>query len=60
MKKKLILLTAIAIFLAAAIACTLWFALREGSKGVLYRVTGDSATAYLLGSIHIGTSEMHP
>lgn len=60
MKKKRILLAAITVFLAAAIACTLYFALREGSKGILYRVTGDNATAYLLGSIHIGTSAMHP
>jgi len=60
MKKRRILIASIAVVLAAAIVCTLFFVLREGSKGILYRVTGDGTTAYLLGSIHIGTSAMHP
>ena len=58
--KKRIIITTIIILLAAAITCTLLLTQREGSKGILYRVTGDTATAYLLGSIHIGTPEMHP
>jgi uncharacterized protein len=58
--KKRLLIAAVAVVLAAAAACTLWVALREGSKGILYRVTGGNGSAYLLGSIHIGTSAMHP
>jgi uncharacterized protein YbaP (TraB family) len=58
--KKRIFLAAAAVVLVAAIACALWIALREGSKGILYRVTGENGTAYLLGSIHIGTSAMYP
>ena len=58
--KKRILIAVIAVIFVAAIACTLYFTLREGSEGILYRVTGDRAEAYLLGSIHIGTSAMHP
>lgn len=59
MKKRTFIAAAVVV-LAAAIACTLWFTLQEGSKGILYRVTGPDTTAYLLGSIHIGTAEMHP
>lgn len=33
---------------------------REGSRGVLYRVTDGSHTLYLLGSIHVGSREMYP
>lgn len=58
--KKRIFIAAIAVILIAAIACAVWITQREGSKGILYRVTGDRGTAYLLGSIHIGTSAMHP
>lgn len=58
--KKRILIAAVAVLLVAAIACTLYFTLREGSKGILYRVTDGNAEAYLLGSIHIGTSAMYP
>ncbi len=32
----------------------------EGSKGILYRVTGEQGEMYLLGSIHVGTKEMYP
>jgi uncharacterized protein len=32
----------------------------EGSKGILYRVTGGQGEMYLLGSIHVGTKEMYP
>ncbi len=59
MKKRTFIAAAVVV-LAAAIACTLWFTPQEGSKGILYRVTGLNTTAYLLGSIHIGTAEMHP
>jgi uncharacterized protein len=58
--KKRILIGAIAVLLIAVIACTLSVVRREGSKGILYRVTGNNATAFLLGSIHIGTADMHP
>lgn len=60
MNKRRILYAAIAVALAAAIVFALLTVLREGSEGILYRVTGNGATAYLLGSIHIGTAEMHP
>ena len=59
MKKKF-LLSAVAVLLVAATALLLSTARREGSDGILYRVKGEHATAYLLGSIHIGTAEMHP
>lgn len=58
--KKRLLIAAIAVILIAAVACTVWIAQREGSLGILYRVTGPEGTAYLLGSIHIGTSALHP
>ena len=32
----------------------------EGSRGVLYRVSGGQGEMYLLGSIHIGTQDMYP
>lgn len=60
--KKRIWIAAIAL---VAVAAVYFFAAlptqpREGSKGILYRVTGGEGTAYLLGSIHIGTDEMYP
>ena len=58
--KKRIFLTAVAVLLVAAVACAVWISLREGSEGILYRVSGENGTAYLLGSIHIGTSTMYP
>ncbi len=58
--KKRILIAAVAVLLVAAAAWALYITPREGSKGILYRVTGENATAYLLGSIHIGTSAMYP
>ncbi|MFH1511891.1 MAG: TraB/GumN family protein [Bacillota bacterium] len=58
--KKRILAAIVAVVFIAAAACVMLIARPEGSKGILYRVTGDNATAYLLGSIHIGTSAMHP
>lgn len=58
--KKQILAGAVAVILLAALVCTLSAMRREGSKGILYRVWGNGATAYLLGSIHIGTADMHP
>ena len=33
---------------------------REGSAGLLYRVTGGKSELYLLGSIHVGSEEMYP
>ena len=33
---------------------------REGSRGVLYRVTNGEHTMYLLGSIHVGSRDMYP
>ena len=32
----------------------------EGSRGILYRVTGGQAQMYLLGSIHVGSADMLP
>ena len=58
--KKRLLIGVIAVILIAAVACAVWVTGREGSRGILYRVTGTEGTAYLLGSIHIGTSAMHP
>lgn len=59
MRKKL-LITAVAVLVVAATVLMLSATRREGSKGILYRVSNDHATAYLLGSIHIGTAAMHP
>ena len=58
--KKRIVIIAVTVVILAAIVCTVWFFLQDGSQGILYRVTGNTATAYLLGSIHIGTPQMHP
>ncbi|MBN1778557.1 MAG: TraB/GumN family protein [Clostridiales bacterium] len=58
--KKRIGIAAAAVVLIAVIACTVWITQREGSRGILYRVTGAEGSAYLLGSIHIGSSVMHP
>ncbi len=35
-------------------------AVAEGSKGILYRVSGGKNDMYLLGSIHIGSEAMYP
>ncbi len=60
--KKRIWIAAIALVLVAVISvgAVLLTQQREGSKGILYRVTGGEGTAYLLGSIHIGTDAMYP
>ena len=58
--KKRILIAAVALLFVAAVSCTLVLTLRQESEGILYRITGDNVTAYLLGSIHIGTAAMHP
>ena len=34
--------------------------LAEGSRGVLYRVSGGQASMVLLGSIHVGNEDMYP
>lgn len=33
---------------------------KEGSAGILYRVTGGKSELYLLGSIHVGSEDMYP
>lgn len=58
--KKRILTAALAVILIAVAVCAVLIAGREGSQGILYRVTGTQGSAYLLGSIHIGTPDMHP
>lgn len=58
--KKRILVGAVAVVVIAAAACVFASVRREGSHGILYRISGNGAAAYLLGSIHIGTAEMHP
>ena len=60
--KKRIWIAAIALVLVVSVTLgvLLLTQRREGSKGILYRVTDGESTAYLLGSIHIGTSEMYP
>ena len=60
MKRKRVLITAVAVLLVAAIACAFYLTRQEESKGILFHVTGERGSAYLLGSIHIGTSAMHP
>ena len=32
----------------------------EGSRGVLYKVSGTKGSLYLLGSIHVGSEGMYP
>ena len=58
--KKRIIIASIAIVLVLAIASIIIISQQEGSKGILYRVTGAEGSAYLLGSIHIGTAVMQP
>ena len=59
MRKRILVVVVAAVLLAAA-ACAFSAVRREGSRGILYRITGEHAAAYLLGSIHIGTPDMHP
>ncbi len=33
---------------------------QEGSKGILYEISGGSDKAYLFGTLHLGTEEMYP
>jgi len=58
--KKRILIAAVAVVLIVTAVCVIWFTRQEGSRGILFRVTGAEGSAYLLGSLHIGTSVMHP
>ncbi|HPJ02594.1 MAG TPA: TraB/GumN family protein [Candidatus Limiplasma sp.] len=60
--RKRIWIAAAALVVVAAIIVGVVLVTRhqEGSHGILYRVTGDQGTSYLLGSIHIGTDEMYP
>lgn len=61
MKKKQWLWAAVAF--AVMLAGTAgWFSAHptEGSRGVLYHVTGGNGDMYLLGSIHIGNQDMYP
>ena len=46
--------------LVMAMVCGAQGASAEGSKGILYQVKGRQGTMYLLGSIHVGNSEMYP
>jgi len=50
------------IALAAALILLLVFAVypHGGSQGIFYRVSGGKNEMYLLGSIHIGSSQMYP
>lgn len=32
----------------------------SGAKGIMYKVTNDKNTLYMLGSVHLGTSDMYP
>ena len=48
---------------AAVLATVLGWALTktaEGSRGILYHVTGGQSDMYLLGSIHVGSRAMYP
>jgi uncharacterized protein len=61
MKKRNWIIVAAAVVVAAAVCVVLLVHKpQEGSTGILYRVTGGESTAYLLGSIHIGTGDMYP
>ena len=59
MKKRISIAAAILI-VVAVIAGVAFIGPREKSAGILYHVTGTNGSAWLLGSIHIGTNEMHP
>ncbi|MCE5343860.1 MAG: TraB/GumN family protein [Eubacteriales bacterium] len=61
MKKRVWLWVAVAA--ATLLAGALGYSLThpaQGSRGILYHVTGGSGEMYLLGSIHIGASAMYP
>ena len=48
-----------ATLLVGALGYTLMHPAKD-SRGILYRVTGETGEAYLLGSIHIGSADMYP
>lgn len=58
MNRKRLIAGLLALLVLAAAATTAQAA--EGSRGILYRVTGGQARMYLLGSIHVGSAEMYP
>ena len=60
MKKRLVI-SAIALILCVAVVTTVLLTQTAvASNGILYRVSGPNGTAYLLGSLHIGTDVMYP
>ncbi len=58
-RRWLWVLAAAAAVAAGALAWTLAHP-AAGSRGILYRVTGEQGRMYLLGSIHIGSRDMYP
>ncbi len=59
--KKRLLIAAVALVLCVAVVTTVLLTQTAvASNGILYRVSGPSGTAYLLGSLHIGTDAMYP
>lgn len=59
-KQKWFRLALIAAALAVGILGWVFTHPAEGSKGVLYHVTGGQGDMYLLGSIHVGSKAMYP
>ncbi len=60
MKKRLVI-SAVALVLCVAVVTTVLLTqTAAASNGILYRVSGPNGTAYLLGSLHIGTDVMYP
>ena len=57
MRKRMTLLALTAVLALSAGGCA---PRREGSVGILYRVTGGKNSLVLLGSIHVGSEEMYP
>lgn len=57
MRKRMTLLALTAVLALGAGGCA---SRREGSVGILYRITGGKNSVVLLGSIHVGSEEMYP
>lgn len=53
-------MTALALALLLALGAGGCAPRREGSAGIMYRVTGGKNDLYLLGSIHVGSKDMYP
>ena len=62
MKQKQKWLWGLAIAAAVAVGLLSWQLTqgREGSRGVMVKVSNEHGTAYLLGSIHVGSKAMYP